>query len=85
MLPSFAMTDVLSRQSIALNMPAATEADQKARQMWETNRTVEITYVRQVLGDPAMTVAPGLLPVRILTKAEIRRIECPYPPEPGYE
>jgi len=79
------MTDVLSRHSIALNMPAATEADKKARELWETNRTVEITYVREVLGDPAMTVAPGLLPVRVLTKTEIRTMDCPYPPEPGYE
>jgi hypothetical protein len=69
-----------------MNTAVFTEEDRRARELWESTGTVELDYLRSVLGNPTETVSPQVLPkVRILTKEDLLKMECPYPPETGYD
>lgn len=66
------------------NGPVLTEEDRRAHESWATNGTVDQQYVFRVLGDPADTFVPQLLPVRVLSAEDLVKMDCPFPPEPGY-
>lgn len=77
---------VLHNQLVAMNQPSIKEEDQKAHESWCSNRTVDVSYLRFVLGNPEeVTVIPPVPPIRILTKEQIRDMICPFPPEAGYD
>lgn len=66
------------------NGPVLTEDDRRAHKSWATNGTVDQQYIIRVLGDPAETFVPQMLPVRVLSAENLRDMDCPFPPEPGY-
>ena len=72
--------DLFDQLLLSLNCPAATEEDRRAQNSWEATGTVELEYLVRVLGDPAETVIPQVLPIRLLTKADLLKMECPFPP-----
>jgi hypothetical protein len=78
--------DACDKLLIKANRPTfVTLEDKKAHESWLSKGTVDVSYVLAVLGDPAKTVIPNVAPTRILDKDQVRQMDCPFPPEPGYE
>jgi hypothetical protein len=71
-------------KTVRYNCPVLAEADHRAHKSWVTNGTVDQEYVFRVLGDPAGTFVPQVPPVRVLSPEDLREMDCPFPPEPGY-
>lgn len=59
-------------------MKPTPEQEAAAMAQWIKDGTVPAGYMRAVLGDPTQTV-------RVLTKDDMRKMPCPFPPEEGYE
>jgi hypothetical protein len=50
-------------------------------EQWLRDGTVTQEYLDLVLGDQTKSVPP----IRVLTKEDILKMDCPFPPEPDYD
>jgi hypothetical protein len=54
-------------------------------EFWLETGCVRQEYLDRVLGPQNIMIVPGLLPPRFLTEEDLQGMDCPYPPEEGYE